>query len=177
MTGIEVCFTGRLGRDPELMQIKGGELPLLTFSCVVDQQHQIEDQPATGSRSRRSEPSPSRGRSAWSSVVRVYVENRLTVDLWQPDDGRAPRINIQVVATAVQPIGQIGRQRPRATRNAERDQRTWDRSHDASRAGAAGEALLRDRDLSRRRDNQEPAADWLDDSREAIRDLVEGPGR
>jgi hypothetical protein len=45
MNGIEVCFTGRLGRDAELRIMNAGELPMVSFSGVVDQQHQTDDQP------------------------------------------------------------------------------------------------------------------------------------
>jgi hypothetical protein len=48
-------------------------------------------------------------------------------------------------------------QAPRPTRNAERGARTWDRSRGAAQR------------------MQEPPAGRLDDSAEAIRDLVEGP--
>jgi hypothetical protein len=50
-------------------------------------------------------------------------------------------------------------QQERPARNAERGQRTHDRSRDAA-------ARI-----------QEPPQSWLDDSEAAIRDLVEGPGR
>jgi hypothetical protein len=55
-----------------------------------------------------------------------------------------------------------------------RGQRTHDRSRDAGRARAAGEAIVRELRQPRMPD---PAASWLDDSEAAIRDLVEGPGR
>jgi hypothetical protein len=38
------------------------------------------------------------------------------VSLWRPDDGREPRVNVQVVASLVQPMGQIGKRRPRQQR-------------------------------------------------------------
>ena len=40
MTGIEACFIGRLGRDAELKHVKGGTMPLLSFTAAVDQRHQ-----------------------------------------------------------------------------------------------------------------------------------------
>ena len=131
MTGIEVCFTGRLGRDPELMQVKGGELPLLTFSCVVDQQHQGEDNPPVWIRVATFGDLAETMAERLVKGVRVYVEGRLEARIWTPDNGGSPRLNINVTATTVQPLGQIGRRLPT------RGQRTHDR------ARAAGEALLR----------------------------------
>jgi hypothetical protein len=55
-----------------------------------------------------------------------------------------------------------------STRNAERGQRTWDRSRDASRARQAGEAVVRD---AREPRLPKPPAGWLDDSEAAVRDL------
>jgi hypothetical protein len=68
---------------------------------------------------------------------------------------------------------------PRQTRNAERGQQQWDRSRDRQRhaectkAGAAGEAVLRE---AGRDPRPEPPGDFYDDSREAVADL-EGRGR
>jgi hypothetical protein len=56
------------------------------------------------------------------------------------------------------------------TRNAERGQRT----HDRSRAAAVGEAIVRE---VRQPRMSEPPGSWVDDSEAAIRDLIEGPGR
>ena len=63
-----------------------------------------------------------------------------------------------------------------STRNAERGQSTWDRSRhaDQRRAQQAGEAVLAGAGRGRA---PEPPTAWIDDSAEAIRDLVEGPDR
>jgi single-strand DNA-binding protein len=158
MTGVEAACTGRLGRDAELRHVKGGELPMASFSAVVDQQHQGEDNPAVwvrcvvfGDQAEELAPRLVNG-------VRVYVEGRLSCSLWEPGDGRQARVNIEVVANVVQPLGQIGRQRPRQTRNAERGQRTHDRSRDTAQR------------------MQEPPQTGLDDSETAIADLT-GRGR
>jgi hypothetical protein len=94
------------------------------------------------------------------------VEDRRTAELWQRDGGRAPRTNIQVVANVVQPGGQIGRQPPRPTRNAEGGARSSDRARQT--AAAVLREAGRDRTL-------EPPAVWLDGFA-AIADL-EGRGR
>jgi single stranded DNA-binding protein len=88
MSGIEACFTGRLGRDAELRHVKGGELPLLTFSCVVDQQHQTEDAPATWVRVATFGDLAEQMAERLVKGVRVYVEGKLSADIWQPERGR-----------------------------------------------------------------------------------------
>jgi single-strand DNA-binding protein len=158
MIGIEACFTGRLGRDAELKHVKGGTMPFLSFTVAVDQQHQTEDSPAQWVRVVCFGDLAETMVECLVKGTRVYCEGRLEVSLWQPDDGRPPRININMTATTVQPLGQIGRQRPRQTRNAERGQRTWDRSRDAGRL----------------RDAQAP---FYDDTAAAIAALERGRGR
>jgi single stranded DNA-binding protein len=134
MTGLECAFTARLGRDAELKHVKGGTMPLLSFTAAVEERIQTDDSPATWVRVVAFNELAEEMAEGLIKGVKVYVEGRLTAELWQPEDGRAPRVNIQVVANTLQPIGQIGRRRPRATRNAERGARTWDRSRDADRA-------------------------------------------
>jgi single-strand DNA-binding protein len=168
MNGIETCFTARLGRDAELRMVEDGSLPMVSFTAAVDQQHQTEDNPPVWVRVVSFGDLAETMAERLVKSTRVYIEGRLSVDLWQPDDGRAPRVNIQVVANILQPLGQIGRRLPT------RGQRAHDRSRDAGRARGAGEAVLREARQPRMPD---PPASWLDDSEAAIRDLVEGPGR
>jgi single-stranded DNA-binding protein len=137
MRGIECAFTGRLGREAERRLVKSGKLPMVIFSAAIDEQQQAADTPAhrvrvvlCGGKAEELAPRLTKG-------IKVYVEGRLTTEFRQPSDGRAARINLQVVANVLQPIGQIGRQRRRATRTAERGHRTWDRSGDADRANDA----------------------------------------
>jgi len=159
MSGIEACFTGRLGRDAEIRMVKGGELAMLGFTAAVDQQHQTDDQPPTWVRVVCFGDLAEQMVECMVKGTRVYCEGRIEVSLWEPDDGRAPRININMTATTIAPMGQIGRQRPRATRNAERGQRTHDRSRDAAQR------------------MQAPPQSWIDDSEAAIAALERGPGR
>ena len=115
-SSIECAFTGRLGRDADALKyVKGGELALLGFSCAVEGVKEDDDAPATwvrvavfGDQAEQLAPRLTKG-------VKVYVEGRLEVSLWQPDDGRAPRVNLNVAASLVQPMGQIGKRRPRRT--------------------------------------------------------------
>jgi single stranded DNA-binding protein len=118
---IECAFTGRLGRDAELRHVKNGTLPMLAFSAAVEGGQAADDAPAQwvrvvvfGETAEQMAPRLLKG-------VKVYVEGRLTAELWQPDDGRAPRVNMNVTASTVQPIGHIGRCRPRQARS----QSTW----------------------------------------------------
>ena len=174
MNGIEACFVGRLGRDAELRHVKSGTMPMVSFSVAVEEKVQTDDAPAVWVRCVAFNDLAEQMAERLVKGTRCYVEGRLSVDLWQPDDGRPPRVNIQVVANVVQPMGQIGRQRPRQTRNAERGQGTWDRSRQVERhvergkAQRAGEAVLA---AAGRERHPEPPADWLDDSDAAVRDL------
>jgi single-strand DNA-binding protein len=154
---IECAFTGRLGKDAELRMVKGGTMPMISFSAAVEEKVQGDDTPATWVRVVAFNGLAEQMAERLVKGTRCYVEGRLTAELWQPDDGRQARVNLQVVANVLQPIGQIGRQRPRQTRNGERGQRTWDRSRDAGRA-------------------QQAQAPFRDDWREAVADL-EGRGR
>jgi single-stranded DNA-binding protein len=165
MTGIEACFTGRLGRDAELRMVRGGQLPLLTFSCVVDPPHQGEDNPPVWIRVATFGEVAEKMAPRLQKGVKVYCEGKLDASIWTPDNGSAPRLNL--TATTLQPIGQIGRRLPT------RGQRTHDRSRAAGRAQRAGEAVLREAGRDR---TPEPPQSWLDDSEAAIADLVHGPG-
>jgi single-strand DNA-binding protein len=174
VSGIDCAFTARLGRDSELRHVKGGTMPLLSFTAAVEERVQSDDTPAIWVRVVAFNHLAEQMAERLVKGTKVYVEGRLTAELWQPDDGRQPRVNIQVIANVLQPIGQSGRRRPRQTRSAERGQSTWGRSRDAqrhaehSKAQRAGEAVLRE---AGRDSALEPPQSWLDDSREAIADL------
>jgi single stranded DNA-binding protein len=169
---IECAFTGRLGKDAELRHVKGGELTMVSFSAVVDGKDADPDNPtwircvAFGGLAEQMAERLVKG-------VRVYCEGRLEASIWTPESG-PPRLNLNVTAITVQPLGHIGRNRPRATRNAERGQRTWDRARDAGRARAAGEAVLRE---ARRDRAPEAPQSWINDYEAAAADLEPGPGR
>jgi hypothetical protein len=98
-------------------------------------------------------------------------EGHFTTSLSQSDDSRQARANIQAVANALQPIGQVGRERPRRIRNGEPGERTWNRARDAGRAQQVGEAVVRE---ARRERTAELPRLWLDDTEAAIADLVGG---
>ena len=111
---IEAAFTARLGRDAELRNVKGGTLAMLSFSVAVED---------------RATTTDGEGEAHWVRVVRfgpdaetlaprltkgerVYVEGRLKLDHWTGQDG-AERTGLGVVASLIQPLGQIGRRRPK----------------------------------------------------------------
>jgi single stranded DNA-binding protein len=168
MTGIEACFTGLLGRDAEMRHVKGGTMPLLTFTAAVEERIQSDDAPTVWVRVVAFNDLAEQMADRLAKGVKVYVEGRLTADLWQPDDGRAPRVNIQVVANVLQPLGQIGRRLPT------RGQRRHDRARGAGRAQEASAAVLREAGRDR---TPEPPQGWVDDSEAAIRDLTDGACR
>jgi single-strand DNA-binding protein len=132
---------------------------MLSFTAAVDQ-HQDVDSPTTWVRVVAFGEIAEQMAERLAKGARAYIEGRLEVSLWEPGDGRPPRVNVNLTASSIAPMGQIGRSRPRQTHNAERGQRTWDRSRDASRARQAGQAV-----------SPEPPQDWLDDSDAAARDL------
>jgi len=108
---IECAFSGRLGRDPEHRRVKGGELPMLSFALVVETKagDQWVRVALFGDRADELAAGLKKG-------DRAYVEGRLTLESWTAADG-AVKSGLSVVATLVQPLGKIGRQRPRQARD------------------------------------------------------------
>lgn len=119
MNGLHCAFTGRLSRDPESKYTSTGKA-MLTLSVAVDENtRQVE---------QRSE-----AETTWCRVVcweeladsladqlhkgsMVYVEGRLKLERWNGQDG-VPRSGLACSAWTVQPMGQIGRQRPQQQRD------------------------------------------------------------
>jgi single stranded DNA-binding protein len=108
--GIICAFTGRLARDAELKRVRGGELPLLSFTCAVEQQG--EGQHTTWCRVAVFGPPGEALAGQLEKGDWVYVEGRLTLEQFTGRDGK-PKAVLNVVASLVQPLGQIGRRRPR----------------------------------------------------------------
>jgi single-stranded DNA-binding protein len=152
-----------------------GSLPLLIFSCVVDQQHQTEDSPPTWVGVATFGDLAEQITERLIKGARCYVEGRLEASIWTPDNGGGPRLNLNVTATAIAPLGQIGRQWPRQTKNAGLGQRTSNKSRHAEAAQRVGKAILRECGAANLKSQQAPQA-WLDDSEAAIAD-VRGYGR
>ncbi len=118
---IEAAFLGRVGRDPELRRAKGGELALLTLSVAVGDDGDDANPPewvkiaVFGERAEALAEQLAKG-------ARIYCEGKLRLERWEGRDG-APRAGLAVTATLLQPLGQIGRRRPKGARHANgRDQ-------------------------------------------------------
>ena len=106
MKGIECAFQGRLGRDARLKQTSMGKT-FLTFSVIVPMRNDAEEWVNI---------------SAWSESiadlapnlkqgVEVYVQGKLEQRHWQGAEG--PRSGLSVSATKVEPLGLIGRAKPK----------------------------------------------------------------
>lgn len=118
MNGLHAAFTGRLSRDPESKYTSTGKA-MLTLSVAVDENtRQTEQRPDV--------------ETTWCRVVcweeladqlvaqlrkgsRVYVEGKLKLDRWVAQDGQQ-RSGLACSAWTVQPLGQIGWQRPQQQR-------------------------------------------------------------
>ncbi len=116
---IDSAFTARLGRDAELRHVKGGALAMLSFSAAVETRATNTDgeDETQWVRVVRFGPDAETLAPRLTKSARVYVEGRLKLDHWTGQDG-AERTGINVVASLVQPLGQIGRRRPKKPRTA-----------------------------------------------------------
>lgn len=114
MNGIECAFVARLGADPERRMVKNGSLALCSFSAVVDEG---EDRDRAGQWLRVSTFGDKADEIAptLKKGDRCYVEGRLKLDTWTKDG--AQKFGLSVTAWTVQPMGKIGRQRPRKPGN------------------------------------------------------------
>jgi single stranded DNA-binding protein len=147
---IEAAFTGRLARDAELRHVNGGELPLLSFSCAVEDNQAAPGAAPTwirvavfGDQAKQLAPRLTKG-------TKVYCEGKLRLEIFDGRDGHQ-RATLNVTAALCQPLGQIGRRRPRGAPS---------RRRVPAPSGAS-----------------EPPAAWLTIQDAAIRDLTEGRGR
>ena len=109
---IECAFSGRLGRDAELRQVKNGTVPMLSFTVALDDGPRADGAPTVwirvasfGAEAEALAPQLVRG-------ARVYVEGKLKLDAWRGKDG-AEHHGLSVVATILRPTHQIGRRRPK----------------------------------------------------------------
>ena len=120
---IDSAFTGRLGRDAELRHVKGGALAMLSFSAAVETRATAAAAGDAGEdetqwvRVVRFGPDAETLAPRLTKSARVYVEGRLKLDHWTDQDG-AGRAGLNVVASLIQPLGQIGRRRPKKPRAA-----------------------------------------------------------
>jgi len=110
MNGIHAAFTGRIGKDAEIRATRHG-MPWAAFPVAVDTDVDSEAGTAWvrvalfGDTVDATAPRLIKG-------TQVYVEGRLTLRPWTDADGKA-RAGLSLAASLAQPMGQIGRQRPR----------------------------------------------------------------
>jgi len=110
MNGIAAALTGRLGSDAELKYLPNGNA-LATFSVAVDDAKKADGDQAEwiratvwGERAEDLAPRLFKG-------ARVYLEGRVRLDQWTTQAGEQ-RSTLKLTAWVVQPMGQIGQQRP-----------------------------------------------------------------
>jgi single-stranded DNA-binding protein len=82
-----------LGQDVELKYVKGGELPMVAL--FGEQAEELVHRLTKG--------------------TKVYCEGRLTLTTWQGKDGQQ-HTGLNVSARLVQPLGQIGKSKPKKPR-------------------------------------------------------------
>ena len=99
---IECAFTGSVGRDPQIRPSKSGR-PWLALSIVVGSGDEAQwVQVAVFGELAES--------GKFDKGTRVYIEGRLRLSTWSGKDGQE-RVGLNVVATHVQALGQIGQKR------------------------------------------------------------------
>ena len=144
--GIEVALIGRVGTEPEYRLVKAGTMPLLSFSVAVDTGATDQDAPPQWLKVAVFKALADDLKGKVTKGSRLYLEGRLSlpVGVYEARDG-SHRASVEMLANVVQPLGQIGRRRPRQSSNHERARRM-----------------------------QAPPDRWVDDSEAAIADLEGG---
>ena len=118
MNGIHAAFTGRLGKDCEVRTTRAGK-PWAAFTVAVDTNVDSEAGTAWvrvalfGDTVEALAPRLVKG-------AEIYCEGRLTLRPWTDADGKA-RAGLSLAASLVQPMGQIGRRKPKARPHDERE--------------------------------------------------------
>lgn len=143
MTGIECAFTAVVGSAPELRQAKAGKT-WCSFSARVGEGEAAQwvRVAAFGAMADVA--------AALAKGASVYVGARVKLDTWQTTDGEA-RAGLSVAASLVQPLGRIGRRRPK-TEPSSAGARDWQRPtgpghemrHRPAAADMAGQPSLND---------------------------------
>ena len=111
---VEVAFIGRVGGNPEFKLVRDGTMPFLTFSVVVNDSAD-QDAPGQWFRCVAFKESAERLNGMLAKGDKVYIEGRLKlpVEIYQPRNADAARASLEVLVNLAQPLGQIGRRRPR----------------------------------------------------------------
>ena len=134
MTGIECAFTGRLAHEPEIKTSKAGK-PWASLSVGVGESEALQwvRVAVFGEMAEAIRALP--------KGAKVYVEGRLKLEEWTGKDGVA-RHGLNVAATLVQPIGQIGKKR--TSKASDGGVRDWQRPVASGSSGEQREALVED---------------------------------
>lgn len=109
MKGIEACANGRLGRDPESRQTKAGNT-MAVLNLAVDD----DGDDTTWLKVLAFNDQAVRA-ATMAKGSRCYVEGALKLEQWTSQAGEH-RAGLTLLARLVQPMGQIGRQRPKPPR-------------------------------------------------------------
>jgi single-strand DNA-binding protein len=118
MNGITAALTGRLGGDAELKYTANGTV-MATFSVAVDDAKKAEGEPAEWVRvTVWGEPAEDLAPRLMKGTA-VYLEGRLRLETWMTREGEQ-RSTLKLSAWTCQPMGQLGRQRPRQDAQARR---------------------------------------------------------
>jgi single-stranded DNA-binding protein len=113
--GIEVALIGRLGGAPEFKLVRGGTMPLLSFSVVVNDSAD-RDAPGQWLRCAAFNDRAEALNGTLAKGDKVYLEGRLKipVETYQPREGGEARASLEVLVNVAHLLGKIGRLRPRA---------------------------------------------------------------
>lgn len=131
---IECAFTGRLAHEPEIKTSKAGK-PWASLSVGVGESEALQwvRVAVFGEMAEAIRALP--------KGAKIYVEGRLKLEEWTGKDGVA-RHGLNVAATLVQPIGQIGKKR--TSKASDGGVRDWQRPVASGSSGEQREALVED---------------------------------
>lgn len=108
MRGIEVAFVGTLAADPEQRSTKAGR-PWTSFRCAVSTG---KDGETTWLRCATFSESAIQATAELKKGQSVYIEGSLRQAEYQDREGQT-RVGLDVTASLVQRLGQIGERRPK----------------------------------------------------------------
>lgn len=119
MNGLIACCQGRIGRVSELKRVKGGELPMVSFSVAVGDGDTTQWVKVClfGEQAEALAPKLIPG-------AECYVEGRLHLNLWKGRDGET-RATLELSAWTTQLMRQIGKRRPKQPRAPSKPAGTW----------------------------------------------------
>lgn len=111
MNGIHAAFTGRIGKDAEVRTTRDGK-PWASFPVAVDTKGDGEA-PAIWVRVALFGDTVGALAPRLTKGTQVYCEGRMSLGTWTGRDGEV-KAGLNLTAWEVQPMGQIGRRKPKA---------------------------------------------------------------